>query len=108
VDRSLEDEGVLGIGCRTSNSAKGGHPSNILQLDQPDHVQRLREDFVRGCINSIDTRFGRRLGCRMSDKLCAFLNPENHHIGMTRNKKKRLAKEAKLGHKLPGGSTTGA
>jgi hypothetical protein len=31
----------------------------------------------------------------MSEKLCSYLNPENHIMGMTRNKKKRMASDAK-------------
>ncbi len=42
-----------------------------------------------------DTLVSYLLFPRMSDKLCSYLNPENHIMGMTRNKKKRMASDAK-------------
>ena len=98
MDRTLNDEGILGIGFRDPGSSDGGGRGamkSVLLVESPKHVKELREDFVRSCLNCIDVRFGRRLGCRMSDKLCSYLNPENHIMGMTRNKKKRMASNAK-------------
>ena len=98
MDRTLNDKGILGIGFREPGSSDGGGRGamkSVLLVESPKHVKELREDFVRSCLNCIDVRFGRRLGCRMSDKLCSYLNPENHIMGMTCNKKKRMASDAK-------------
>ena len=41
-------------------------------------VAAMRENFVRDRINDIDLQFGRKLGCRISERLREFLDPDNH------------------------------
>ena len=73
MDRALLDEQVSGMSM--SSVGEDGH---VVNLTSKRALADMRKQFVKERVNEIDMQFGRTLGCRISKRLGAFVDQDNH------------------------------
>jgi len=85
VESSLQNDHISGVGLvgsegisSSSSSSTGGIPARCFVYTTPSNAAALRIEFVKQCINKVDSLYGRTLGCRISPVLNQFIQQDNH------------------------------